>query len=900
MRYPLSLVGFLLFWAQISTAQVNVWTYHNDNARTGANTNETALTSANVNTNTFGKLFAYAMDGYVYAQPLYMTNVSIAGKGVHNVIFAATEHDSVYALDADTNVGTNATPLWQRNFLNPGAGVTTLNTNDVGTTDILPEVGITGTPVIDVAAGTLYCVAKTKEISGGITNFVQRLHALDITTGNERPNSPVVIQASVTGTGDGTDGFGHVPFNPLTENQRAGLLLLNGAVYIAWASHGDNPPYHGWVIGYNAQTLQQAGVFNATPNGSDGGIWQAGGALSADLHSNIFCITGNGTFNAASGNYGDSFLRLAATATNLTLGDYFTPFNEATLSVNDTDLGSGGALLLPDSVGSVTNQHLLVGAGKEGKVYLIDRDNFGHFNAANDNQIVQFITNAVVECLDNPAYFNNRVYYMGYKDYLKAFLVTNGRLSALPITKSPQISGIFGASPVISANGTNNAIAWILLTDAYKTQGPAVLHAFDAYDLTHELYTSAQAGTRDAPGGAVKFTLPTVVNGKVYVGTGNALAVFGNSIFTTLPIITAQPQSQTVNQGTNVTFTVGVLSNGVFTCQWLFDGTNIAGATSTNYTIPNVQITKAGNYSVIISNSAGTTTSALAALSVLSQLTNATGSISAPSGMVNWWPAEGNANDIFGPNNGTPQGNLSYVSGKTGLAFNFDGLTSYLNVGAASLAPPWTVSMWVNRQNAPNTSAILMGDSNNALKLEQYNLTRKVGITQFGIADSSYNYIAPAGVWTHLVFVGTTSNTVLYANGLSQGTLAVSFPLPRAYIGVTYIPSSSRFVDYMLGGLDELVVFNRALSGSEISAIYAADSAGMCRSPQFSSTIELGGGQFGLKLRGQTGKNFTLYSSTNLIDWTSLGSVPNPTGTTQFIDHAATNAGQKFYRASQP
>ncbi len=903
MRVFLAILCVIGLDLAVAFAQVNVWTYHNDSARMGANTNETTLTPGNVNTNSFGKLFSYPVDGYVYAQPLYVANVAITNKGVHNVVFVVTEHDSVYAFDADSNTGSNSVALWQRSFINPGAGITTPSTNDVGTTDILPEIGITGTPVIDVATGTMYLVAKTRQISGGITNFFQWLYALDIRTGNDRPNSPVGIQASVPGTGEGNDGSGHVPFSALRQNQRSALLLLNGVVYIGWASHGDNSPYHGWIMGYDAASLQQVCVFNANPNGVKCGIWMAGGGLAADPGNNIFCVTGNGTFDAATNNdYGDSLLKLSVSGTtNLTLADYYTPFNQLHLSTNDTDFGSGGIMVLPDSVGSTNHPHLAIAAGKEGKVCLVDRDNLGHYNTTNDNQIVQFITNAIGVCLSSPAYFNNRVYYMAYKDSLKCFAITNGLLTTSPITKSTLVSGIFGASPSISANGTNNAVAWILLTDAYKTQGPAVLHAYDAYNLSTELYNSAQAGTRDVPGGAVKLTLPTVANGKVYVGTETALTVYGNGIFSSAPIIIAQPQSRTVTNGSPVNFGVGVLSNG-FTSQWFFDSASIPGATATNYSIPSVRMTDAGNYSVLLSNSAGTTASSLAYLSVLSPLTNAPGSILAPTGLANWWPADGNAVDIFGGNNGTPQGAFAYTNGESGLAFHFDGATSILTVGAPSIPPPWTASLWVNRQNALGTSAVLLGDATYALKLEQYTNSvpspRKVGFTHFGVADYPFNYTAPTGTWVHLVFVGLTNQTMLYVNGVFQDSTNVSISLPRAYIGATLL--TTQFLDYLLGSVDEIALFSRALSSSEIAALYAAGSAGMCRSPQFTSAGAVTNGQFAFNLRGQTGKSFTIYSSSNLINWSALGTVSNPTGAVQFIDSGATTGEQKFYRVSQP
>jgi hypothetical protein len=516
-------------------AQNDVLTYHNDNARTGQNLSETNLTSANVNTNTFGLLFTCPVDGKVYAQPLYMAALAITNEGTHNVVFVATENDSVYAFDADDNTGSNATPLWQVSFINPAAGVTTVPSADVNSGDLSPVIGITSTPVIDSASLTLYVEAKTKEVSAAATNYVHRLHALDLGSGAEKFGGPVVIQPVAPGTGDGNDGAGNVPFNGLRQLNRPGLLLLNDVVYVAYASHGDNGPYHGWVLGFNAQTLQPQGVFISTPNGGLGGFWEGGDGPAADDYGNLYLISGNGTFDGTNNNdYADSYIKLTPSDTNLDLVDYFTPFNQQTLSAVDLDVGSGGLVLLPDAAGSSTHPHLAVGAGKDGIIHLVDRDNFGQFNDSDNNQIVQSVP-AINASFGTPAYFNNTLYYIANNDTLKAFSCSNALLGTNPASASSTVFANLGDSPSISANGTINGIVWALQDDSL-----AILHAFDATNVALELYNSQQAGGRDEIGLAVKFAVPTVANGKVYVGAASCLAVFGGGTWNALPGISPE------------------------------------------------------------------------------------------------------------------------------------------------------------------------------------------------------------------------------------------------------------------------------------------------------------------------------------------------------------------------
>jgi hypothetical protein len=549
---------------------VSVLTWHNDNARTGQNTNETILTASNVNSNSFGLLFTYPVDGFVYAQPLVLTNVSIPSQGKHDVVFVVTEHDSVYALDAHTN-SVPAAPLWQVSFINPGAGVTTVPSTDVNSQNIVPEIGITSTPVIDPVSETIYVEAKTKEVSNNVAAYVHRLHALDVASGAEKFGGPVVIQATIPGTGDGSIG-GQVAFAPLPQLNRSALLLLNGTVYVAFASHNDTPPFHGWLFGYDAQTLAQTSVFNTAPNGSEDGIWMAGAGPAADAAGNIYFVTGNGTFDtnysaATNDSVGGSFVKLAPTNV-LALADYFRPYNQATLDANGEFLGSGGVLLLPDSAGSTGHPHLMVASGKSGNVYLVDRDNLGHFNSAGDSLVAQELPGVLSPCYSSPAFFYNRLYYQGINSDLLMYVVTNGVMSQT--SYSATTFTYPGATPVVSADGTNNAVVWVLQTDRYASGGPAILHAYNAYNVAQELYDSSWAALRDTAVPAVKFAVPMVANGNVYVGGQYGLSVFGAGTFTALP--TFNPLGGVVSFSNSVILTISDATPGA-AIYYTLDGT---------------------------------------------------------------------------------------------------------------------------------------------------------------------------------------------------------------------------------------------------------------------------------------------------------------------------------------
>lgn len=495
----------------------DVLTYHNDNARTGQNLSEMTLTPANVNSTLFGKIGFYSVDGKVDAQPLHLENIAIPNNGVHDVLYVPTEHDSVYALDANTGA-----QLWKVSLLL--AGETPTDERHCGL--VAPEIGITSTPVIDRRQGAIYLIAASKDASG---NYFQRLHALDVTTGAELFGGPKTVEATYPGTGDNSSG-GNVMFDAGQYLERAALLLLNGAVYTTWASNCDYRPYTAWIIGYDAATLDQKTVLNLTPNGTQGAIWMSGAGPAADNTGNIYLLDGNGTFDTnldkdsfpIDRNFGNAFLKIS-TSGGLTVADYFEMNNEQVENDEDHDLGSGGAMVLPDFTdGSGKVLHLAVGAGKDSNMYVIDRDSMGKFDP-NSNNIYQELTKQFSSGIFSaPAYFNSAVYFGASYGTIKLFNISNAKLSATPVSQTTNTFGYPGASPSISANGTANAILW-----AVENGSTAVLHAYDATNLTKELYNSNQASSRDQFGAGNKFITPMIVDGKVFVGTTNGIAVFG-------------------------------------------------------------------------------------------------------------------------------------------------------------------------------------------------------------------------------------------------------------------------------------------------------------------------------------------------------------------------------------
>ena len=494
----------------------DIVTYKNDAARTGANLTETRLTPANVNASTFGKLHFLATDGKVDAQPLYLSALNVGGV-THNVVFTATENDSVYAFDADTG-----TQLWKVSLIPAGEKVS--DVYPAYCSGLAPSVGVTATPVINRATGTIYVIAMTVSSDG--TTYHHRLHALSITTGAEVLGGPSEITASFP------TSSGSITFDPRQYLERAGLLLLNGTIYTAWTSHCDNKFYTGWLMAYSASTLKQTAVLNVAPNSGGLGpaIWMSGGGIAADSSGYLYLVTANGAFEQtldangfpSMGDFGDSFLKISTAGGGLKVADYFSPSNNAYLANNDLDLGAGGILLLPDLTDSGgTVRHLAVGAGKDGDVYVVNRDAMGHFSPTTDN-VWQQLPGALGSVLGTPAYFNGAVYYCASGDLLRSFRLTQARLSSTPSSKSSATFPYPGCSPAVSANGSSNGVVW-----AHMDTTPAVLYAYDAANLGKMLYNSNQAGSRDQLGTPVTFVTPTIADGKVFVQQANGVAVFG-------------------------------------------------------------------------------------------------------------------------------------------------------------------------------------------------------------------------------------------------------------------------------------------------------------------------------------------------------------------------------------
>jgi len=497
----------------------DVPTWHNDAARTGQYLAETSLTPASVNSTNFGLSAMWAVDGLVNAQPLFASAVKLSDGSLHDMTLAATEHDTVYAFDANSGV-----VLWQKSML--AAGETTSDSRNCS--QVSPEIGITATPAIDRALGangSVFVAASSKDASG---HYIQRIHALDLATGSERSGSPILVQATYPGSGANSTN-GTVVFDPAFYNERAALLVSNGVLYTAWGSHCDIDPYTGWIVAFNEATLSVRSILNVTPNGDRGAFWNAGAGPALDTAGSLYVIAANGTFDTtltasgfpASGDFGNGFLKIS-TSGQLSVTDYFATFDTVAQSNADSDFGSGGAMLLPDQVdANGATRHLAVGAGKDGNLYVVDRDSMGKFDPA-ANHAYQVLSGALPGgVFSTPAYFNGAIYYGSVGAPLRRFVVRSAQVAPTAASQTSASFAYPGATPSISANGSSNAIVW-----AVENGSPSVLHAYDAADLTRELYNSNQNAARDNLGAGNKYITPTVAAGKVFVGTTSSVAVF--------------------------------------------------------------------------------------------------------------------------------------------------------------------------------------------------------------------------------------------------------------------------------------------------------------------------------------------------------------------------------------
>lgn len=831
---------------------VNVLTWHNDLTRQGLNSAEEELTPANVNTSTFGKLFSYDVEGQVYAQPLYVSNLAIPDQGTHNVVFVATQHNDVYAFDADDNGGANAGQLWHVNLGPSAAMPNEYFGNRYGPYhDINPEVGITSTPVIDLATGTMYIDAFTHDVPNENV-YSHHVWALDIATG-EQKMSPVLVAASVQGDGAGSVG-GTITFTATQQLQRPALTLLNDTLYVAYSGYADTDPYNGWVLGFNASNLQLESVLNTTPSaGTDsfegeGGIWQTGNGLSSD-GTRLYVITGNGDFDASVGDFGDSFLEITPDSSTqpankngygLSITDYFTPFNEQALADADADLGSGGSMILPDQAGA--HPHLLIGSGKQGAIYVIDRDNMGQFNSGFDD-VVQTVSigNGT---FSSPAYFDNKIYVHARGDVLKAYSVTDGVLSAAPIAQSSTSYGYPGATPSVSSNGTANGIVW----DVQYSTSHAVLRAYNPTTLA-ELYNSDQNTARDQLGAGVKFITPIIADGHVFVGADGDLNVFG----------LIEPPTTAPNAPSDLVATA--LGPSRVQLSWVDNADNEAGfkieRSTDDENFSQIALASAGSNSFVDSTASASTT-----YYYRIRATNIIGdSDYTPSASVTT-PASSDPVDVYhfdegsgfdtadsaGTNDGTRIGNplpAWVADGKIGAALSFSGDGEFRSMSNQSaveldndlsplLGGTATMATWIKTTqsggnelwNSPAITGVEVAGSSNDIRWGYLDTAGHIGIGAGNGAVVSNSTIND-GQWHHVAFTrDADSGTVqIYVDGMLEVTdTSESGPknAPFNLIGAQTDLAGGLDADghtFFNGQLDELRIFNQVIGTNEITGM---------------------------------------------------------------------------------
>lgn len=828
-------------------AQVNVITYHNDLSRTGQNLSETILTPANVTPVKFGQLFQYPVDGDVYAQPLYLSGVSIPGQGVHNVLFICTAHNSVYAFDADSNTGTNAGLLWHVNLGPSAATPNNVFGNRFGAyADIRPEVGIIGTPTIDPATNTLYVDALTNDVG---TTYYHRIHALSIFDGTEKLGGPLLVDANYPGAGVASSN-GVLNFANEYNLQRPALTFLNGKLFVAYSGYADTNPYHGWVLAFNTNpTLSVSMAWVTTPNSTtaqfggnagEGGIWMSGGGLCVDPTNNntLLFEVGNGTYGNATGGFtnptefADSFVKISASSfpngTTPPL-DWFTPYNQAALQTSDADLGAGAPLLFPDSVGSSTHPHLMVGAGKQGLMYLIDRDtmttgNVHYKTSGSPDPVVQTLQiSGSAAAFSSPAYFNGALYYAVQGDVMRRFTIANGVLAG-PISSGTRSYGHPGSTPSISANGTANGIVWVTAIG-----NPAVLCAFDASNVTNEIYNSSMMGARDTIPNGVKFALPTVANGKIYVGASHAVAIFGLLPVASSPPaaptgLSAQPVSPTQ---INLAWTDNSNNESAFEIWRSTDGTNftqinIAAANSTTFQDTSCVVGTTYYYEVRSANTAGE--------SANTNVANATTlSTQVNIGLVARWPLDDGsgvtAADSVGTDAGTLVGEVSWTTGIANGALNFHGggaataRVSIPNEAAIDFTATqsFTLTAWVQAANTAGKYSEIISKSRGASPWYELGINPSNNWVFRGPFSSVEGTAVTPG-WHHLAAVqdGTAGTRTLYADGVPVGTGAAQ---AANGTGELVFAEADGVTENFSGVIDDVRIYNRALAAAEVATL---------------------------------------------------------------------------------